>query len=101
MAFNALYTALQTGLIDAATRPSHMIEMKFYQVTKYLTLTSHYSIVNVLIVSKKFMDVEPGGPGGSARPESPPSMRRWRDPQARSPPRLLQDKGIQVRHGAA
>jgi TRAP-type C4-dicarboxylate transport system substrate-binding protein len=33
-----------------------MIELKFYQVTKYLTLTSHFSIVNVLIVSKKFMD---------------------------------------------
>jgi TRAP-type transport system periplasmic protein len=57
VAFNALYTALQTGLIDGSDKAfADMIELKFYQVTKYLTLTSHFSIVNVLIVSKKFMD---------------------------------------------
>jgi TRAP-type transport system periplasmic protein len=57
VAFNQLYTALQTGLIDGSDKAfADMIELKFYQVTKYLTLTSHYSIVNVLIVSKKFMD---------------------------------------------
>jgi tripartite ATP-independent transporter DctP family solute receptor len=57
VAFNALYTALQTGLVDGSDKAfADMIEMKFYQVTKYLTLTSHYSIVNVLAVSKKFMD---------------------------------------------
>jgi tripartite ATP-independent transporter DctP family solute receptor len=57
VAFNALYTALQTGLVDGSDKAfADMIELKFYQVTKYLTLTSHFSIVNVLIVSKKFMD---------------------------------------------
>lgn len=57
VAFNQLYTALQTGLIDGSDKAfADMIELKFYQVTKYLTLTSHFSIVNVLIVSKKFMD---------------------------------------------
>ncbi len=57
VAFNQLYTALQTGLIDGSDKAfADMIELKFYQVTKFLTLTSHYSIVNVLIVSKKFMD---------------------------------------------
>jgi len=57
VAFNALYTALQTGLIDGSDKAfADMIELKFYQVTKFLTLTRHYSIVNVLIVSKKFMD---------------------------------------------
>jgi TRAP-type transport system periplasmic protein len=57
VAFNQLYTALQTGLIDGSDKAfADMIELKFYQVTKYLTLTSHYSIVNVLIVGRKFMD---------------------------------------------
>jgi TRAP-type transport system periplasmic protein len=57
VAFNALYTSLQTGLIDGSDKAfADMLELKIYQVTKYLTLTSHYSIVNVLIVSKKFMD---------------------------------------------
>jgi tripartite ATP-independent transporter DctP family solute receptor len=57
VAFNALYTALQTGLVDGSDKAfADMIEIKFYQVTKYLTLTRHYSIVNTLIVSKKFMD---------------------------------------------
>ncbi len=55
--FNQLYTALQTGLVDGSDKAfADMIEIKFYQVTKYLTLTSHYSIINVLIVSKKLMD---------------------------------------------
>ncbi len=53
---NALYTALQTGLVDGSDRTtSDMIALKLYQVTKYLTLTNHFSIVSVLIVSKRFM----------------------------------------------
>jgi tripartite ATP-independent transporter DctP family solute receptor len=54
---NALYTSLQTNLIDGASSSlPDMIDIKLYQVTKYLTLTNHYSLVNLLIVSKKFMD---------------------------------------------
>jgi TRAP-type transport system periplasmic protein len=53
----ALYTSLQTGLVDGSDKTStDMLELKLYQVTKYLTLTNHFSIVSVLIVSKKFMD---------------------------------------------
>jgi tripartite ATP-independent transporter DctP family solute receptor len=55
--FDQLYSALQTGLVDGSDKAfADMIEIKFFQVSKYLTLTRHYSIVNVLIVSKKFMD---------------------------------------------
>jgi tripartite ATP-independent transporter DctP family solute receptor len=55
--FNALYTALQTGLVDGgSTSPAGLIDMKLYQVTKYMTLTNHYCVVSVLIVSKKFME---------------------------------------------
>jgi TRAP-type transport system periplasmic protein len=53
----ALYTSLQTGLIDGSDKTTtDMIELKLYQVTKYLTITNHFSIVSVLIVSKRFMD---------------------------------------------
>jgi tripartite ATP-independent transporter DctP family solute receptor len=53
----ALYTSLQTGLVDGSDKTSNdMLELKLYQVTKYLTLTNHFSIVSVLIVSKKLMD---------------------------------------------
>jgi TRAP-type transport system periplasmic protein len=53
----ALYTSLQTGLVDGSDKTTtDMIELKLYQVTKYLTITNHFSIVSVLIVSKKFMD---------------------------------------------
>jgi TRAP-type transport system periplasmic protein len=55
--FNALYTSVQTGLIDGgSTSPAGLIDSKLYQVTKYMTLTNHYCVLSVLIVSKKFMD---------------------------------------------
>jgi tripartite ATP-independent transporter DctP family solute receptor len=53
----ALYTSLQTNLVDGATSsPADMLDLKIYQVTKYMTLTKHYSLINLLIVSNKFMD---------------------------------------------
>jgi TRAP-type transport system periplasmic protein len=53
----ANYTSLQTGLINATnkSRPD-VIELKLYQVTKYLTLANLYSMPNLLLVSKKFLD---------------------------------------------
>jgi tripartite ATP-independent transporter DctP family solute receptor len=52
-----LYTALQTGLIDGSDKTmADILQVKLYQVTKYLTLTNHYSIVSAMIVSRKFMD---------------------------------------------
>jgi tripartite ATP-independent transporter DctP family solute receptor len=53
----ANYTSLQTGLINstAKSRPD-VIELKIYQVVKYLTLANFYSMPNLLLVSKKFLD---------------------------------------------
>jgi tripartite ATP-independent transporter DctP family solute receptor len=100
VAFNALYTALQTGLVDGSDKAfADMIEMKFYQVTKYLTLTSHYSIVNVLIVSKKFMDKLSPEDQAVVRAAGKPAV----DAQVeeilkgeKAALAFLQDKGIQV-----
>jgi TRAP-type transport system periplasmic protein len=56
MDITANYTSLQTGLINATakSRPD-VIELKLYQVTKYLTLLNFYSMPNLLLVSKKFL----------------------------------------------
>ena len=52
-----LYTSLQTGLIDGSDKTmADIMQIKLYQVSKYLTLTNHYSIVSAMIVSKQFMD---------------------------------------------
>ena len=42
IAFSELYTALQTKVVDGADVPvADLISLKFYQVTKYLTMTRH------------------------------------------------------------
>ena len=57
IAFSEVYTALQTGVVDGADHaPVDMLELKMYQVTKYLTLTRHFSIISVLIVGNHFMN---------------------------------------------
>jgi TRAP-type transport system periplasmic protein len=51
------YTSLQTGLVDggAMTRPD-IIDLKVYQVTKYLTQGNLYTMPNLMMVSQKFME---------------------------------------------
>jgi TRAP-type C4-dicarboxylate transport system substrate-binding protein len=95
-----LYTALQTGLVDGSDKAfADMIELKFYQVTKYLTLTSHYSIVNVLIVGKKLMDKLSPQDQGVVRAAGKPAV----DAQVeeillgeKAALAFLRDKGLQV-----
>jgi TRAP-type transport system periplasmic protein len=56
VAFTELYGALQSGVVDGADASvADMLSIKFYQVTKYLSLTKHFSILNVLVISNKFM----------------------------------------------
>jgi TRAP-type C4-dicarboxylate transport system substrate-binding protein len=56
ISFSETYTALQTGVIDGGDHaPVDMVEMKIYQVTKFMTLTHHINIISVLAVSDKFM----------------------------------------------
>jgi TRAP-type C4-dicarboxylate transport system substrate-binding protein len=91
VAFNALYTSLQTGLIDGSDKAFvDMIELKIYQVTKYLTLTSHYSIVNTLIVAKKFMDKLTPADQEVVRAAGKPAV------DAQAAIALLQEKGVQI-----
>lgn len=51
------YTALQTGAVDGQDNPlPNTVDMKFYEVTKSITLTNHLVDLNYLAVGKKFFD---------------------------------------------
>jgi tripartite ATP-independent transporter DctP family solute receptor len=56
MAFGEVYTSLQTGVIDGADPGPADVEIeKFYQVTKYMTLTRHFILLNPMLISDKFL----------------------------------------------
>jgi tripartite ATP-independent transporter DctP family solute receptor len=56
LAYSETYTALQTGVLDGGDMPViDMMEFKIYEVTKYLTLTRHFSPAVAFIISKKFL----------------------------------------------
>jgi tripartite ATP-independent transporter DctP family solute receptor len=56
LAYSETYTGLQTGVLDGGDMPViDMLEFKIYQVTKYLTLTRHFSPPVAFIVGKRFL----------------------------------------------
>ena len=57
MPFTETYTALEQGAIDGMTNPLlNILDGKYNEVTKYLTLTNHMYTPQAVIVSKKFWD---------------------------------------------
>lgn len=57
MDFGDLYTALQSGTVQATHNPIALIySMKFYEPAKYMTITNDGVLAQVLFVSKKFWD---------------------------------------------
>ncbi len=97
---NALYTSLQTTLLDGASSSlADLLDLKIYQVTKYLTLTKHYSLVNLLIVSKKFMDKLSPEDQEVVRAAGRPAVDAQLDAILKSQDATiaaLQEKGLQV-----
>jgi tripartite ATP-independent transporter DctP family solute receptor len=56
MPFGEVFTALQTKVIDGGDAGPADVEIeKFYQVTKYLTLTRHNFLVNPMLISAGFL----------------------------------------------
>jgi TRAP-type transport system periplasmic protein len=54
--FVEVYTSMQTKVVDGADIGiADMIPLKFYQVTKYMSMTRHFYIMNPLYVSRKFL----------------------------------------------
>ena len=57
MAFNELFTALETKTVDAQENPLPVIATaKFYEVQKYLSLTRHSYTALVFLIGKKTWD---------------------------------------------
>jgi tripartite ATP-independent transporter DctP family solute receptor len=57
MPYTEVYTALEAGAVDGMTNTLvNIIDMKFYEVAKYLTLTKHMYNAQALIMSKKTWD---------------------------------------------
>ena len=55
IAYNELYSALQTGLVDGAENPlKGFINMKFSEVAKYFTFTGHQYEPSLYLVSESF-----------------------------------------------
>ena len=57
MAFNEVYTALASGAVDGQDNPlPTVVDKKFYEVTKQISLTSHLVDLNYIAFSKKTWD---------------------------------------------
>ena len=57
LAFNEVYTALQTGAVDGQDNPlPTVVDKKFYEVTKQIILTSHLVDLNYIAFSNKTWD---------------------------------------------
>jgi tripartite ATP-independent transporter DctP family solute receptor len=57
IAFNELYTAMQTGVVDGAeNNPPSYESGKHYEVAKYYTLTEHLMVPEIFVFSKKVWD---------------------------------------------
>ncbi|MBD9511233.1 TRAP transporter substrate-binding protein [Ensifer sp. ENS10] len=55
--YTELYTALETGTVDGQENPAaNIMNAKFYEVQKYMTLTRHQYNPQIVLVSKKFWD---------------------------------------------
>ncbi|MEZ5812799.1 MAG: TRAP transporter substrate-binding protein [Rhizobiaceae bacterium] len=58
--FGELYTSLQTGVVDAQENPLDTIRaMKFYEVQKYLVVSSHGAMEDVILFNPAFWDSLP------------------------------------------
>ena len=57
MSFGELYSALQLGTVDGQENPvAHVLTQKFYEVQKYLSLTSHIHVSEPLVMSKSIFE---------------------------------------------
>jgi len=57
MGYDQVFGALQTGVIDGAeNNPPSFVFDNHYQVAKYLTLTEHLIVPEILVLSKRTWD---------------------------------------------
>lgn len=57
VAFNELYTALQTGVIDGAdVGIPDMLALNLYEVAKHMTMTRHFYLMNAFVLSERLLE---------------------------------------------
>ncbi len=57
LAYSEVFTGLQQGVIDGQENPVlNIVEAKFYEVQKYMTLTNHNFTFTSLLINQKFFD---------------------------------------------
>lgn len=55
--YTELYTALETGTVDGQENPAaNILNAKFYEVQKYMTVTRHQYNPQIVLISKKIWD---------------------------------------------
>ncbi|MGQ3213386.1 TRAP transporter substrate-binding protein [Shinella sp.] len=55
--YTELYTALETGTVDGQENPAaNILNAKFYEVQKYMTVTRHQYNPQIVLISKKVWD---------------------------------------------
>jgi tripartite ATP-independent transporter DctP family solute receptor len=60
VAFDELYTAIQTGVVDGAeNNPPTYVTHKHYEIAGYYTLTEHLIVPEIFVFSKKVWDTLP------------------------------------------
>jgi tripartite ATP-independent transporter DctP family solute receptor len=58
--FKEVYTALQQGLVDGQENaPGSIVDMKIYEVQKYMTESRHGALLYIMIFNKKWFDAQP------------------------------------------
>jgi C4-dicarboxylate-binding protein DctP len=99
--FGELYTALQTGVIDAQENPLDIIQaMKFFEVQKNLLVTDHGAIVECVLFSPKFMARLPAAHRDVIRAafrEVAPEVDKGKEADAQKSLAFFKQAGLNVR----
>jgi C4-dicarboxylate-binding protein DctP len=99
--FGELYTALQTGVIDAQENPLDIIQaMKFFEVQKNLLVTDHGAIVECILFSPRFMQRLPAAHRDVIRAafrEVAPEVERGKEADAQKSLEFFKKAGLNVR----
>jgi tripartite ATP-independent transporter DctP family solute receptor len=100
IAFNELYTSMQTGVVDGAeNNPPSYESGKHYEVAGYYTLTEHLMVPEIFVFSKKVWDTLPALDQQLIRKASALAVGRERELWAAREQKsldLLKSKGIQI-----
>ena len=99
--FGELYTSLQTGVVDGEENPLDTINnMKFYEVQKYLVVTDHGAMEDVILFNPTWWNALPEGHRTiitDTFKEVIPELRAHKAEAVKASLKAIEDSGINVR----